>query len=96
MVDQIESIGNLDPSRSIENAGNDNTLAVTMVQPALDALLMPTIGCPMLPTTLMTAALPAAVALTAIAARADPEHRAAARMMTKPKSEYNFPVTRDS
>jgi hypothetical protein len=32
--------------------------------------------------------------LTAIAARADQEHRPAARTMAKPKSEDNFPVNR--
>ena len=71
-----------------------SALTVAMIQPALDALLMPPIGRPMLPETGLAAAFRTAITLTAIAARTDPEHRPAARMMAKPKPEYNFPVNR--
>jgi hypothetical protein len=63
-----------------------------MIQPPLDALLMPPIGGAMLPAPRMTAALRAAVLLAAIAARANPENRPTARVAAKPKSENNFPV----
>jgi hypothetical protein len=70
------------------------SLAVTMVQRPLDALLMPAIGCPMLPAPRLGPALRAAIALPAITTRADPKHRAAARIMAKPQPEYNFFVNR--
>jgi hypothetical protein len=65
-----------------------------MVQPSFGALLMTPIGRPMLPETGLAPALRAAVTLPTIATRADPKHRAAARIMAKPQPEYNFPMNR--
>ncbi len=70
------------------------TLAVTMIQPALGALLMKPVGCPMLPAPRMAAALNRAVLLPAIAAHANPEHRPAIRVAAKPLPENSFSVNR--
>jgi hypothetical protein len=69
-------------------------LAVAMVQPSLRALLMPPVGGAMLPAPHMAAALGRAVPLPAIAAHANPKHRPAIRVATKPLPENNFPVNR--
>jgi hypothetical protein len=69
-------------------------LAVAMVQPPLRALLMPPVGGAMLPAPHMAAALGRAVPLPAIAAHANPKHRPAIRVATKPLPENNFPVNR--
>jgi len=69
-------------------------LAVTMIQPALGALLMPPVGRAMLPAPHLAAALSRAVPLTAIAAHAYPKYRPAIRVATKPLPENHFPVNR--
>ena len=71
-----------------------SALAIAMIQPALGALLMPTVGRLMLSTPHMAAALRRAVALPAITAHANPKHRPATRVATKPLPENNFPVNR--
>jgi hypothetical protein len=65
-----------------------------MIQPALDALLMTTVGRTPLPAPPLSTALCAAVPLPAIAANADPEHRSAIRVVAKPLPENDFPVNR--
>ncbi len=65
-----------------------------MILPAEETLLVTAVGGAELQTPRMVPALRPAVSLPAIAARADPEHRPAARMMTKPKPEYNFRMNR--
>jgi hypothetical protein len=65
-----------------------------MIQTPFDALLMTPIGRPMLPAPHIDAALRRAVALPAIAAHANPKHRPAIWVATKPLPENNFPVNR--
>jgi hypothetical protein len=77
-----------------KSATTIGTLAVAMVQPPLDALLMPPVGGTMLTTPHMTAALRAAITLAAITAGANPEHRPAIGVAAKPLPENNFPVNR--
>ena len=69
-------------------------LPVTMIQPALIALLMTVVGGTTLPASHMTATLGCAVPLTAIAAPADPKHRPAIWVPAKPLPENNFPRNR--
>jgi hypothetical protein len=69
-------------------------LTVAMILPALGAALMTPVGCAMLPTPRMAAALPAAVLLPAIAAHANPKYRPAIRVAAKPLPENHFPVNR--
>jgi len=69
-------------------------LAVAMIQPSLDALLMTTVGGAMLAAAHMAAALARAVPLPAIAARANPKYRPAIRVAAKPLPENHFPVNR--
>jgi hypothetical protein len=69
-------------------------LAVAMIQPPLRALLMTPIGRLMLPAPHMAAALARSVSLPAIAAHANPKHRPAIRVATKPLPESDFPVNR--
>jgi hypothetical protein len=56
-----------------KTAATIGALPVAMIQSPFGALLMTTIGGPMLLAPRLTAALRAAVALTAITASADPE-----------------------
>ena len=70
------------------------TLAVAMIQPALDALLMTTVGGAMLAAAHMAAALARAVPLPAITAPANPKYRPAIRVAAKPLPENNFSVNR--
>jgi hypothetical protein len=65
-----------------------------MIQPALGALLMTPVGCPMLPPPHMAAARSRAVLLPAIAAHANPKYRPAIRVAAKPLPENHFPVNR--
>jgi len=60
-----------------ETAATIGALTVAMIQSPFGALLMTTIGGPMLLAPRLTAALRAAVALAAITARANPEKRPA-------------------
>jgi len=69
-------------------------LAVAMIQPSLDALLMTTVGGAMLAAAHMAAALARAVPLPAITARANPKYRPAIRVAAKPLPENNFSVNR--
>lgn len=69
-------------------------LPVAMIQPFLDAVLMTPVGWSMLPAPRMTAALRAAITLTAIAAGTNPEHRPAIEVAAKPKPKNNFPMNR--
>jgi hypothetical protein len=70
------------------------TLTVAMIQTTLNALLMTPIRRTMLPTTRLTSARRAAVALAAITARTYPEHRLALGAAAKPQPENNFPMNR--
>jgi hypothetical protein len=69
-------------------------LPVTMIQPALVALLMTVVGGATLPAPHMAPTPGRAVPLPAIAAPADPEHRPAIRVPAKPLPENNFPPNR--
>jgi hypothetical protein len=69
-------------------------LPVTMIQPALVALLMTMVGGATLPAPHMAPTLGRAVPLPAIAAPADPKHRPAIWVPAKPLPENNFPRNR--
>jgi hypothetical protein len=69
-------------------------LPVTMIQPALVALLMTVVGGATLPAPHMAPTLGRAVPLPAIAAPADPKHRPAIWVPAKPLPENNFPRNR--
>ncbi len=77
-----------------EPAATIGALAIAMIQPSLDALLMTPVGGAMLPAPSMTPALRTAISLAAIAAHADPEHRQAIGVAAKPKPQNNFPMNR--
>jgi hypothetical protein len=77
-----------------ETAATIGALPVAMIQSPFSALLMTAIGGPMLPAPGLTAALRAAVALTAITASANPEHRPAIGVAAKPLPQNNFPMNR--
>jgi hypothetical protein len=70
------------------------TLAVAMIQPALDALLMTTVGGAMLAAARLAATRCRAILLPAIAAHANPKYRPALRVAAKPLPENNFSVNR--
>jgi hypothetical protein len=70
------------------------TLAVAMIQPALDALLMTTVGRALLPAPHLAPARCRAIPLPAVAAHANPKYRPALRVAAKPLPENNFSVNR--
>jgi len=70
-------LGTLIRHATPEKAATIGALPVAMIQPPFGALLMTTIGSPMLLTPRLTAAFRAAVALAAITACANPEKRPA-------------------
>jgi hypothetical protein len=75
-------------------AATISLLTVAMIQPALDALLMTTVGGAMLAAAHMAAALARAVPLPAITARANPKDRPAIWVEAKPPPENNFSLNR--
>ena len=77
-----------------ETTATIGALTVAMIQSPFGALLMTTIGGPMLLAPCLTAALSAAVTLTAITASANPEHRLAIGVAAKPLPENNFRMNR--
>ncbi|MHB1795675.1 MAG: hypothetical protein ACYCPO_11975 [Acidobacteriaceae bacterium] len=79
---------------ALETVATVCALAVAMIQPPFGTLLMPPISGPMLLAPRLTPALRAAVALTAITASANPEHRPAIGVAAKPKPQNNFLMNR--
>ncbi len=69
-------------------------LAVAMIEPAFETLLIAPIGRAMLAQTCRSAALQAAIALAAVTARAQEEHRATFVGVTEPLSQDYFRVRR--
>ncbi len=69
-------------------------LAVAMIEPALPALLVPAVSRAVLPEPGFGATGRAAIALPAVAVRADPEHRLAPRTAADPQPENHFPMNR--
>jgi hypothetical protein len=69
-------------------------LAVTMIQPALGALLMSPVGRSTLLAPHIATTLSRAVLLPAVAAPANPKHRPAIRGAAKPLPENHFSVNR--
>jgi hypothetical protein len=67
-------------------------LVVVMIEPPSVALLMPFIGLPSLLKPGLIAALGSAIAVSAIAVRADEEYRAALLTATNSKKENRFAV----
>jgi len=65
-------------------------LAVTMIEPALWTLLVAAVGSAALPAARFAAACRAAIALSAIAVRTNPERRLACRAATNPQPENHF------
>lgn len=69
-------------------------LAVAMIEPAFETLLVAPIGRAMLAQTRRPAALQAAIALAAVTVRAQQEHRATFVGVTEPLSQNYFRVCR--
>ena len=67
-------------------------LAITMIEPSFRAPLVAPVGGPPLPAASLVAALGAAVAVSAIAVRADEENRLAALSKAKPLPQNRFAV----
>jgi hypothetical protein len=70
------------------------TLPVPMIEPALRTLLVAAVGGAVLPAPGCAAASRAAIALPAVAVRANPEHRLASLAATNPQPENHFPMNR--
>ena len=94
MVNQMRKMGNLDPSRSVGNDGNDRRADGRDDPVALRCSADDDDWRPMLLAPCLTAALSAAVTLTAITASANPEHRLAIGVAAKPLPENNFRMNR--
>lgn len=69
-------------------------LPVAMIEPALRTLLVPAVGRAVLPEPGFAATSRAAVALPAVAVRANPEHRLAPLAATNPRPENHFSMNR--
>jgi hypothetical protein len=69
-------------------------LAITMIEPSFRAPLVAPVGGPPLPPASLVAALGAAVAVSAIAVRADEENRLAALTKAEPLPKNRFAVNR--
>ena len=69
-------------------------LAVAMIEPALQALLVPAVSRAVLPEPGFGATGRAAIALPAVAVRADPEHRLAPRAAADPPPQDHFSMKR--
>jgi hypothetical protein len=83
----------------IRHAGPAPALAVLLlpipvVEPAFRALLVAAVGHPVLPAPGFSAARRAAIALPAIAVRANPEQRLASLAATNPRPETHFWMNR--
>jgi hypothetical protein len=65
-----------------------------MIEPALRTPLVPVVGSAALPAACFGAASRAAIALPAIAVRANPEHRLASLAATNPQPEKRFSLNR--
>jgi hypothetical protein len=70
------------------------TLPVAMIEPALQTLLVPAVSRAVLPEPGLDAASRAAIALPAVAARTNPEHRLASLAATNPRPEDHFSMNR--
>jgi hypothetical protein len=68
-------------------------LTITMIEPPLGALLVAAVGAPSLAGSGMLTAWGAAVALSAIAVRADEEHCVTLAAEANPLPEYRFAVS---
>lgn len=85
--------------RLIRHAGPAPALAVLplpvpMIEPALRALLVPPVGRTVLPPPGLAAASRAAIALSAIAVRANPEQHLASLPATNPLPQNDFSMNR--
>jgi len=69
-------------------------LPVPMIEPALRTLLVATIGGAVLPNSGLGSTSLAAIALPAVAVRANPEHRLASLAATNPRPENHFSMNR--
>jgi hypothetical protein len=69
-------------------------LPVAMIEPALGTLLVAAVSGAVLPAPGFAAASRAAIALPAIAVRANPEHRLASLAATNPRPENHFSMNR--
>ena len=70
------------------------TLTVSMIEPAFRTPLVPAVGDTVSPPPGFRAASRAAIALTPIAARTDPEHRLASLAAATPLPENHFSMNR--
>jgi hypothetical protein len=70
------------------------TLPVAMIEPALQTPLMAAIGSAALPAPSFGAASRTAIALSAVAVRANPEHRLTSLAATNPRPEKHFSMNR--
>jgi hypothetical protein len=70
------------------------TLPVAMIEPALQTLLVAAVGSAALPASSLGAAGRAAIALPAVAVRANPEHRLASLAATNSRPENHFCMNR--
>jgi hypothetical protein len=70
------------------------TLPVAMIESALRALLVAAVGSAALPAASFGATNRAAIALSAVAVRANPEHRLASLAATNPRPENHFSMNR--
>ena len=68
-------------------------LPVAMIEPAFRAALMPPVGATALPDPCVVTASQAAVALSAVAMEAEPEHGATHFCVANPLPKNNFAVT---
>jgi hypothetical protein len=69
-------------------------LPVPMIEPALQTPLVPAVGSAVLPAASFGAAGRAAIALPAVAVRANPEHRLASLAATNSRPENRFSMDR--
>jgi hypothetical protein len=69
-------------------------LPIPVVEPTFRTLLIAAIGRPVLPAPGFRAASRAAIALTPIAVRTNPEHRLASLAATNPRPENHFSTNR--
>jgi hypothetical protein len=70
------------------------TLPVAMIEPALQTPLMAAVSSAALPAPRFRAASRTAIALSAVAVRANPEHRLASLAATNPRPENHFSMNR--
>jgi hypothetical protein len=78
----------------IRHASRRVTLAVAMIEPALQTPLVAPVGSTTLPASIFRAASQAAMALPAIAVRANPECCLASLPATNPRRENHFSMNR--